>query len=263
MILFVFEGRIREPAIFRTLETLFFNNRVDKIVCSLCNNIYELYRQLQALDGDGDFVSIVRESYENRREDNPFDKGAKSSDFSEIYLFFDYDFQNANYQPDELDEIVKKMLATFDNETDNGKLFISYPMVEAVRYTKKLPDADYYTYEVPRGLCRNTGFKSLCHAFSDYKNLDFLLLDARKQDEKGNFRKNWCFISLQNVKKANYICNGTNEIPSDKNKVSQKKIFDSQIQKYVKPNDSVAILSAFPLFLFDYFKSSSDIFNLH
>ena len=83
MILFVFEGAEREPRVFRTLERLFFGQG-ERIVCSFGNNIYELYRQLQEFDGDGDIVSILREN----RADLP--EGVKTSDFSEIYLFFDY-----------------------------------------------------------------------------------------------------------------------------------------------------------------------------
>lgn len=58
MILFVFEGAEREPRVFRTLEHLFFGQG-ERIVCSFGNNIYELYRQLQEFDGDGDIVSCI------------------------------------------------------------------------------------------------------------------------------------------------------------------------------------------------------------
>ena len=44
MILFVFEGRKREPNLFRAIESLFFKDR-QHIVCSFDNNIYELYKK--------------------------------------------------------------------------------------------------------------------------------------------------------------------------------------------------------------------------
>ena len=78
MILFVFEGAEREPRLFRTLERLFFGQG-ERIVCSFGNNIYELYRQLKAFDGDGDIVSILRENGAQ------LPAGVNSSDFSEIY----------------------------------------------------------------------------------------------------------------------------------------------------------------------------------
>lgn len=66
MILFVFEGKSREPKLFETLEFLYFQDK-QNIVCSFGNNIYELYRQLKDMDGFGDVVSLLRE----RNEDNP------------------------------------------------------------------------------------------------------------------------------------------------------------------------------------------------
>ncbi len=52
MILFVFEGEKREPALFKAIERLFFKDG-QHIVCSFGNNIYELYQRMTALDGSG------------------------------------------------------------------------------------------------------------------------------------------------------------------------------------------------------------------
>ena len=93
MILFVFEGKEREPRLFDTIQRLFFPKENTTIVCSFGNNIYELYRELSALDGAGDLVSLLQKRYEGAL-DNPFSDVGNASDFSEIYLFFDYDFHN-------------------------------------------------------------------------------------------------------------------------------------------------------------------------
>ena len=63
---------------------------------------------------------------------------------------------------------------------------------------------------------------------------------------------NWCHLVGMNVSKANYICDGKNEIPDEVN--SQIDIFDNQLAKYVETEESkVAILNAFTIFIFDYF----------
>ena len=56
-------------------------------------------------------------------------------DISSIYLPFDYDEQHRKFLPQNAEptEIVKSMLSSFNNETDNGLMYISYPMSEAVR----------------------------------------------------------------------------------------------------------------------------------
>lgn len=254
MILFVFEGEKREPALFKAIERLFFKDG-QHIVCSFGNNIYELYQRLAALDDSGDIVSVLREIYGDSPE-SPFTEETKSSDFSEIYLIFDYDFQNRNISLEEMNSQIAEMLDMFDNETDNGKLYINYPMVEAIRYTKLLPDSEYCTYTVSRRQCAETSFKSIADTFSDYKSLDFLTFNSRRtptEQEIASRTENWRLVQEQNVAKANYLCTGKLAIPEDKGAIAQKEIFTAQLQKFVLPGGCVSILSAFPLFLFDYF----------
>lgn len=256
MILFVFEGRKREPHLFKSIECLFFNGR-QHIVCSFGNNIYELYKRLKEFDDSGDIVSILMEKYADR-EDSPFPDNAKSSDFSEIYLIFDYDFHNKNISLADMNLQVTEMLEIFDNETENGKLYINYPMVEAIRYTKRLPDTEFHTYTVSRQQCLDTSFKKLADEFSDYKSLDFLTLNEHRtatESEIASRVENWKLLQEQTVIKANYLCTGSLSMPKYKDAVSQKEIFNAQLQNHVLPKNCVSILSAFPLFLYEYFRN--------
>ena len=260
MILLVFEGRKREPGLFRAIEKLFFKDR-QHIVCSFDNNIYELYKKLRELDDSGDVVSILREKYSGR-DDSPFPEDVRSSDFSEIYLIFDYDFQNKNVQLAEMNRQISEMLEMFDNETESGKLYINYPMAEAIRYTKRLPDPKFYTYTVSRQLCAKMSFKKLADVFSEYKSLDFLTLNEHRAATENEIRsraKNWMLLQEQNVIKANYLCTGDLSIPESKEFVSQQNIFSAQIRDYVNPKDSVSILSAFPMFLYEYFPAPAGL----
>ena len=152
MILFVFEGEKREPDLFRTLQRLYFPKDNETIVCSFGNNIYELYQELEDYGEDGDIVAIMKERLACR-DDNPLATIDRSSDFSEIYLFFDYDFQHKHLPLEEINSQVAEMLSMFNDETDRGKLYINYPMIESIRYTKELPDASYQTYVVTREEC--------------------------------------------------------------------------------------------------------------
>ena len=255
MILFVFEGKRREPDIFKTLEYLFFPES-QTIVCSYGNNIYDLYRQLKALDGNGDIISILREKYKDN-PDSPFTPETKSSDFSEVFLFFDYDFQNRNLTIDQMNRQISEMLELFNDETDNGLLYINYPMTEAIRYTKELPDDHFSDYSVSRTDCHDKGFKNIAQQFSAYGSLDFIVLDFRRSpsERRVSFvRQNWALLEQQNVIKANMICNGELVIPVDKSTISQQRIFESQLSQFILPKEEVSILSAFPLFNFNYFK---------
>ena len=254
MILFVFEGAEREPRIFKTLERLFFGKE-ERLVCSFGNNIYELYRQLREFDGEGDIVSILREN------NAQLPSGVKSSDFSEIYLFFDYDFQNTNLTLEEMNERLREMQELFDNETDNGKLYISYPMVESLCYTKQLPDEHFAEYAISRSDCMNRPFKDYAREFSFYGSLDFVELPDSGHRRPGKrevarIRQNWIWLVQQHTSKANYMCNGENSMPLNKAIVAQPRIFMAQCEHYLSDGERIAVLNGFPLFLFEYFKVS-------
>lgn len=65
-------------------------------------------------------------------------------------------------------------------------------------------------------------------------------------------------LETQNVIKANNLCNGELTIPDDKDAISQRRVFELQLSQFIIPKDEVAILSAFPLFNFNYFKHISN-----
>lgn len=255
MILFVFEGHKREPDLFRSIQRLYFPNKEEQIVCSYNNNIYQLYKDLEEYDGDGDIVSLLMEKFKNR-EDNPLRNIDAAADISEVYLFFDYDFHNKNLSLDEINRQVREMLSLFDNETENGKLYIDYPMVESIRYTKMLPDSNYWSYTISRKDCSK--FKGLSAEFSAYDSFDFIILTENREPTEEEIcmaKQNWTHLKEQNVSKANFLCKGENVMPASKDDVLQYKIFEAQVVKYVNTGEcKVSVLNAFPIFLYDYFK---------
>lgn len=222
MILFVFEGERREPTIFRTINSLYFQHKEQSIVCSFGNNICKLYGAMKALDGDGDIVALMSEILKNK-PGNPLTGYNKASDFSEVYLFFDYDLHDdaTHMTIDEKNSVLRDMLAFFDDETGNGKLYVNYPMVESIRYTKEIPDPDYWRYVVRVSDCSQ--FKKTARDFSFYGNLDFISYKRNTKEDFQKARQNWEILKKQNTSKANYICNGVLELPVSKSDVSQDK----------------------------------------
>ena len=93
-------------------------------------NIYMLWKKLKADDFDTDIIEVLRESNKKIREQL---EGLSRDDFSEVFLFFDYDAHQTNLGKSDDGDVINHMLESFDNETENGKLYISYPMVEALR----------------------------------------------------------------------------------------------------------------------------------
>lgn len=262
MILFVFEGK-DDKTYFESIKRLFFPAKSDTFVCTYNSNIYSLYTKLKSHDAlnemlEVDTVSVLKEILLEKGDETL--KDIREDEVSEIYLFFDYDFQEDSRTLEENNSRLSELLGYFTDETGRGKLYINYPMVESLRYTKELPDNNYWQYTVTRQRCQEEKFKHQVHEFSFYKsNLEYLVLtiksaddDAKIQQKADTAKTNWLHLVTMNTSKANYICNDKNDLPDEVN--NQQDIFDSQLSKYVNTEEcKVAILNAFPIFLFDYF----------
>lgn len=130
VVLFIFEGRKTEPRILDNFKENFFEKGSDFMYYATYNtNIYQLYNEVKE-DIFLDLIEILKEKDEGN------DKRLKNisrEDVAQIYLFFDYDGHAEIAKDNKIDE----MLEFFNEETDRGKLYISYPMVEALKHIKK------------------------------------------------------------------------------------------------------------------------------
>lgn len=264
MILFVFEGAKTEPLIYSTIKNLYFKDSED-ITYIFNSNIYGLYNRIKrefsdfsGIEDAADVVSILQEMH----PESELSKISTSSQIDQIFLFFDYDFQHAfhikeQHQELDLEDIIKEdnhrieeLLDFFNDETNMGKLYINYPMIESLKYTKSLPDVNFNSYVVTLEDCHKK-FKRIAEEFSDYKGYKGLLYDV--QTDIDIVKNNWELLKEQNVGKANFMCNCSKGFPSVKTSISQDTIFLSQMMKYTS-SKLIYILSSFPIFLYDYFK---------
>lgn len=134
----IYEGNKTERILIENLKKIFFLNRANIVFVGFPagQNIYMLWKQIQKDEYETDLIELIREYNKDAAEKL---KGYSRDDFSEIYLFFDYDGHNCNLSATDPDgtAVLGEMLETFDNETELGKLYINYPMVEAIRDNKK------------------------------------------------------------------------------------------------------------------------------
>lgn len=248
MILFIFEGASYEPSLYEGIKSLFFSKREKQVLCSFCSSIYTFYKRLKdEYDGFADVVDVLKIELAKTDPKNELFK-YKSADFESIYLFFDYDFYRGNLNVKNAQ--IKELLEYFNEETNYGRLFISYPMIESIQYTKELPDSNFHQYIVKRADSIGEKFKKEAKQFCFYRGYAFLK-DA----------DNWMHIVKQNVIKANELTKDTLSWPLNKDDVEQMAVFKAQLRKHVKPNAEVAILNAFPLFLFYYFPINKFVSN--
>ena len=265
MILFVFEGCKDEPKIYATIKALYFEKESEDIKYIFNSNIYGLYdiimkeySDFNGIDDVADVVSILRKIH----PDSDLKNIERSSEIDQIFYFFDYDFQQVFHEKerhpsDSLkkcmeinNDKVRKMLNFFHNETEMGKLYINYPMVESLKFTKHLPDSQYNSYQVTLNECHGK-FKGMAEQFTDYHSYHGLLIEDTI--DKEIISKNWQKLKEQNIKKANFLCTGEDSSPENKEAISQNRIYQSQLNKY-NTDAHIGILNSFPLFLYDYFK---------
>jgi len=246
--LFVFEGAKTEGKLIKKLEENFLGER-PAIKCVFHAEIYQLYEKIKE---EGvyslDIVNLLKE----RNSENEADlKEYTRNSFAYIYLFFDYDAHSTLAD----DEKIVEMLSFFDNETENGMLYISYPMVEAIRHYKDMNSFKALTVKCKRANCpsiENCPEKDVCMKEPHYKT--FVPTDSLPKLSNVNAytQEIWQELIAAHLCKMNHLVNDAFELPISLQ--SQTVIFNKQLQKHIHQKcPKVAVLSAIPLFVLDYF----------
>lgn len=212
-----------------------------RINSCFCGDIHQLCAELEQ-DEFLDFFSLLKEKKVNKTSLESF----KSNDFSSIYLFFDYDPQAALTKGGELDsdkldqfnERIKKLIYYFNQETENGKIFISYPMLEAIKYSKMCCDLEcFLNHKVPHSVSFKKHMNALCESqecyYNNIKNYDIDI---------------WKRIFELHCIKANYITSDSKEFPNDIMEIEQNKIFEK-----ICNLKQVPVLSSIPLMVANYY----------
>ncbi len=228
-ILFVFEGANTEKQIADSFLR-YFSRKSIVVQCAYCTTIYNLYNKI-IKDEDLDTFSLLKEIPNNRETLAPYIR----SDFAEIYLFFDYDGHSSSASDDKM----KNILDLFNEETEFGKIFINYPMVESLKHYSQ--SIDFKLLKVPAK--KNIKYKNIVSVEGNEEYRHFHLYT----------QEIWSILIEVHLKKMNYISNGEYVLPSEY--CSQNDIFDNQLEKYINVDTTIAVLSSFPIFLFDYYGS--------
>lgn len=242
-VLIVLEGEQPEGNTLARLQRAFPEELADlsedlvKIIFK--SNIYSLYGKLKDDDGFLDVVAVIKEQHKEDKELQDLDRES----VSQVFLFFDLDIHGLAQSIEQSCEQLDELLNFFDNETENGKLFLSYPMVEVVNICDQsngLMSEDRNLFKICD--CEGDGFK---HFVNDL-NRD------SKTICRANSRENWLIISRANYEKAKWLMHLTpEELFSVLDQMQQATILKHQ-QILIKHDNVVATLSAFPFFLLEY-----------
>jgi hypothetical protein len=252
-ILLVFEGEKIEGQIFKSIKKIFFSNSGGQqiIRSSFKAEIYQLWNKIKD-DADLDIVEVLKQ-----RPDSDI-KDLERKNVSEVHLFFDHDghshsdkisqeFSLQDYNK-YYNEMINKLLNTFNNEFEQGKLWLSYPMIEAIKHCTNKP-ADCFE-DALLDMSDNINYKKIIDEISNFK-------DIKKYDENI-----WHYLTMINIQRTFCLVNNTYEAVSDYQKIKNwfdqsaiivNLIQDNQYKKFILPKNKVVALSPLPLFLINYF----------
>ena len=146
-ILFVVEGDKAEPKLLRSIfraydidsqrEVVSYRTNVHVLLNELNKCADETKEGIDALSpGEIELLPfLISREHDKKKRDQ------LSGKYTDIILVFDYEPQDPNFDSKGL----AHMLSLFPESTDNGKLYINYPMLESYRDMQEPPDVDFLT----------------------------------------------------------------------------------------------------------------------
>lgn len=241
------EGKEREPRYFEVLKALFFpNTDIDVLCLPTGGTIYKLWKRLKEDDLETDLIEVVRECGAGAAE---LLEDKSRDDFQEVYLFYDLDPQHNHLSPTkdpDTETVLRDMMKTFNNETELGKLYISYPMVEALRDVKEWSCQPYHLCKVPLAEVMGSLYKGNTG-------------NGNRWADVGQYKEEtWSMIAAIFLTRCNCLFHFAS--PQErlyiwyKEKLSPEAILEKQLKVLQKEN-AVFVLSAFPEWLLDYFRA--------
>lgn len=239
-IMFICEGSNDEPKFIKRLfdtcykdsyTTYSYNTNIH----ILANHIETDYPDFD--DGFTDILGILKDY-----ESNPEKSTILNQQYTDIFLIFDFDPQDhvTNFK------MIRRILEYYTDSTDQGKLFINYPMMQSYKHFQHLPDDNFKNVVVKVEECKK--YKKQIGEISNYTNIetyDYIT-----------------FISLavHHLRKANYILQGIyDELTlEDYFNITSNLVYDKQISLLQKTNN-VFVLNTCIFILIDF--SPQKFFN--
>jgi hypothetical protein len=266
-ILFIVEGERLEPEVINRMAEV-YGLRCD--ISSVCTNIHILYQQLKQDDGYSDVIPVLQEILRSRLASletltpsaelkrkiarTRDDLAKLNHTFASFYLVFDSELHHrSNDSLAPLDVIennvaeLKEMLEFFDNETDQGKLYVNYPMMESYRDCDDFFDASYrdrlVSLDILFGGTPSKGYKSLVASRR--------LANVRNQHiSQEQFNR----LTCMNVFKLNWMKNHLWQKPNydDFLKIAQQESILELEHDSCRSLNAVAVLNTLLFFIIDY-----------
>lgn len=154
--LFIVEGDHEKDVLVHLLLKAFQEIDIaEEDVVIFHSNIYSLYDAIEEEYGEAwDEIGVDLVYLMNKQ--GRYESDFEDVNFNNIVLMFDYERQDPKFSEEKL----CRLQSYFSDSTDEGKLFLNYPMVEAYRDFAGWPDASFEYTEVTSKLQTGQEYKS-------------------------------------------------------------------------------------------------------
>ncbi len=240
-LLFILEGE--------TVERNFLKFVLDKSIdlgeynyYTFNTTIYTLYEQMTFDNSERDIIGTLKKNELREDRINELEK-LKGIVFTDIYLIFDFDPHVPQYSK----EKIIKMDEFFNNATENGKLYINYPMIESFKHIKSKEDYEFLDRSFSFEVLQNEdgeAYKKLVKSESGFIN------PAWYNDEAFKF-----IISMHLTKAQKLVSNKLEEISRNEyNKLTSRAILEKQLE-ILEKHDIIQVLNTSLFIIIDYNKT--------
>ena len=219
-ILLIVEGEKREKDFFDQYKKVKkFSNDLE--IVPFCQNIKELFRLSKEYIFNGikpnNIIDILMDS--NVSED---DKKRLEGQFTDVYLIFDLDIQNAKTDDAIIDYLndIKELILFYNDSTSIGQILINYPSMDSIYHVRDNEYDSYKDIKIKSNLVENENYK----IFLSEKKLTY---DCSKLSQN-----DYNMLAAMNLKKANHIVNKKYQIVDHKTyeyELTQMNILVAQI----------------------------------
>ena len=140
-ILVLVEGEKTEINFFNNISNVFFKQNHNIEIIPFKCNIYKLYKHIESYNFNIDLIDalLTTKNISNEEKNILINKR-----FFYKYLVFDFDIQHKFLDNDIKYKSLLKMKEYFSNESENGLLFLNYPMFESIKVELSNPPLKYF-----------------------------------------------------------------------------------------------------------------------
>jgi len=157
--LLIVEGHHEKEKLFKLLLNCFpeINIRYEDILI-YGTNIYQLYQYIvEEYDEDWDNGSFDVDLPRIVSKRLNFEPLLEKRDFTNIFLIFDYERHDPNFSEEKLTRLQK----FFCEASEEGQLYINYPMIESYQHIFAIPDDGYKDRCIPVTLQSEQNYKNV------------------------------------------------------------------------------------------------------